>query len=637
MLSRTFFLLACLVTGFLSYCQDLNSFGNASNYELGLKQVPFDPDADAVVLLHEASSTYDDDMRLITNHHVKIKILKEKGLSYADISIPYYLENDFERIEDIQGIIINQLEGGAIEREYIDQKSIFNEKTNKFIGKHKFSFPRVKVGSILDYKFKSVMKHYGGLENWYFQREIPTIKSSYDLMIFPNGEFSYVGYVAPDFRLEVGKNPSTGEVKFVLNNIPGLREEPYMDSRKDYLQRVDFQLAAYGGSNYGKKSYMNSWAEVIKELSIHDGFGGQLNKKLSGIDDFIKLTTPAPAEQKMQLVFELVKAHMTWNGYNSKFSDNIKEAWNKKTGTSADINLALINILKDVGLEVYPLLISERNNGVVNPNLPFLDQFNKVIAAVNINGSYTYLDATSKYASSRLIPVSILNTNALLVRKKVGGIIKIEDDASTYRKSVVTTIEISDTVAKGNSNVTFSEYSRNDNLEEYRSDNAGYIEKAYKNFLTNGQIKDFESINEAIDSLPYRQTFNFNYPVVNNSGYYFINANMFTGLDKNPFVDKRRFSNINFGSKQQLASTVRVIIPAGFKIDALPKSLQITNADRSMIFSREIIKSETSNDLQCRIKFETKKSLFGAENYPDVHAFYKKMFELLNEQIVLKK
>lgn len=112
---------------------------------------------------------------------------------------------------------------------------------------------------------------------------------------------------------------------------------------------------------------------------------------------------------------------------------------------------------------------------------------------------------------------------------------------------------------------------------------------------------------------------------------------MFTGLDKNPFVDKRRFSNINFGSRQQLASTVRIIIPKGFSIDALPKSLQITNADRTMTFSREIIKGDVTNDLQCRLKFETKKSLFGVENYADVQAFYKKMFELLNEQIVLKK
>lgn len=637
MSSRTLILLACLISGLVNYGQDLNSFGNASAYELGLKQVPFDPEAEAVVLLHEASSTYDDERRLITHHHIKIKILKEKGMSYADISIPYYLEDDFERIEDIQGIIINQLDDGAIEKEYIERRSIFNEKTNKFIGKYKFSFPKVKVGSILDYKFRSEMKHYGGLENWYFQREIPTVKSSYNLMILPNTEFSYVGYVAPDFRLEVGKNPSTGEVKFVLNNIPGLREEPYMDSRKDYLQRVDFQLSSYGGSGFGKRSYMNSWSEVIRELSSHPQFGVQLNKKLSGIDDFIKLTTPAPAEQKMQLVFDLVKTHMTWNGYNAKFSEGIKEAWNKKTGTAADINLALINILKDVGLEVYPLLISERHNGNVNPNLPFLDQFNKVIAVVNINGKYTYLDATSKYASSRLIPVPILNTNALLVKRKDGGIIKIEDDASAYRKSVVTTIELSDTLASGSSTITFSDYSRMDNLEVYRENNKGFIEKEYKTFLTNGQIKDFESINEAIDTLPYRQTFNFSYPVVSNSGYYFINANIFTGLDKNPFVDKRRFSNINFGSRQQLASTVRIIIPKGFSIDALPKSLQITNADRTMTFSREIIKGDVTNDLQCRLKFETKKSLFGVENYADVQAFYKKMFELLNEQIVLKK
>jgi hypothetical protein len=78
-----------------------------------------------------------------------------------------------------------------------------------------------------------------------------------------------------------------------MNNLPGLRYEPYMDARKDYLQKVNFQLSKFSGG-MGAQRYMTNWEEVIRELNSESDFGQQLNKSLSGSDQFIKLAMLEP-------------------------------------------------------------------------------------------------------------------------------------------------------------------------------------------------------------------------------------------------------------------------------------------------------------------------------------------------------
>ncbi len=68
-------------------------------------------------------------------------------------------------------------------------------------------------------------------------------------------------------------------------------------------------------------------------------------------------------------------------------SNGVKDTWEKEKAAAAILTCCLINLLQEGGLEVYPLLVSERGHGKVNPDYPFIDQFNKVMAYVLIDGS----------------------------------------------------------------------------------------------------------------------------------------------------------------------------------------------------------------------------------------------------------
>src|SRR5688500_18683429 len=82
-------------------------FGKFTEEEKKLTECAFDKEADAIVLIDQASSDHDDEYRLITTRRIRIKVLKEKGIGRADIMIPYRSYEDVEFISNVEAIIAN--------------------------------------------------------------------------------------------------------------------------------------------------------------------------------------------------------------------------------------------------------------------------------------------------------------------------------------------------------------------------------------------------------------------------------------------------------------------------------------------------------------------------------------------------
>jgi hypothetical protein len=636
---RYLFALTCtiLVSCSAAYAQDFTDFGLPTVDEFQMQKCDFEPDAEAAILLHEARSDYDDEYRLITGHHYRIKILKEKGIGYATVTIPYYTHNDIEVVVDLEAVVINKLPNGEIRREAVDKKSIFIQKLNKNYSVVKFTFPSVKVGSIVEYKYRDILSSYSYLTSWMFQDEIPVLHSRYDLTMVPHAEFSYVVQQTPPYAAKIKERSREGGIEFEMFNIRGLPHEPYMDAREDYLQRVDFQLAAFIG-NAGKRKYMSNWEEVIKELLADQEFGSQLNKNLSGTEEFIQHAKGIVNEDaRVSAVYDYVRKNMTWNGFDSKYShDGVKSAWAKKVGSTGDINLILVNLLQSAGLDANPILVSERDNKRVNPNLPFIEQFNKVMAVANVGEKSFILDATEKHLRHNMIPPAVLNTTALIVKRK-GTLVDISDQSTFYKRIASVTAALDDKgQISGSTYLSYSDYARSERLESYNDDPKDY-EEELKKYLTNTEIENFEHQNDDNDSLPFINKFKFSAPANSSGDYTFVNINLFSGLISNPFIADTRTSNVNFGWKSSLSTTVAVDISDAYKIDVLPKSIQLANADKTLVFTREVIKDESSQKLMIRIKFINSTSFYPAENYQEIQQFYKKIFELLNEPLILKK
>lgn len=603
--------------------------------EFGYKECSFDKEAEAVYLVNDAIAEYGPDYELFTYHHVKLKILKEKGKAYGTVTIPFYRDNNFEDIIDINGYVYNYGEGLTFNQ--VDKKSIFKQKVNTYWGEVRFVFPDVKVGSIIEYVYTSVQKNYAGLKEWEFQQEIPVLHSKFDLTILPGAEFAYSVQKYPELKIDIVPDNEKGKISYKMENIPGLRNESYMDSRNDYVQKVNFQLAKYSNIRY-----MTNWAEVNREMMGNNDFYGQLKKDLPGTGDFIKdVIKDSSPVNRLKLIYDFVKKNISWNGINSRSSPNgIKDAWSKKSGSNADVNLVLANLLRAAELDAFPMLVSERPNGKVHPELTFIDQFNTVCVCVTIDGRRYYLDATEKYTPYNLTPYLLLNTTAFIVNKKNGELVYLRDTSSGFKENIFINVSINkDGIAEGTYEKASFDYAREKQLKVLKETGISSIEKNYTAAFSGLQLNDMETINDEMEkeSEPVKIKAGFTYTPNRSEGYSFIPLNLMSDFTDNPFTGENRFSNINFGYTQNIFITFQMTIDDAYAIDAAPKSTRITNEDKDISFTRQVFADKEKNQLLIRISLDIKNPLFAAGQYYMIKDFYKKMYDLLNEQVVLKK
>ncbi len=631
------YLVACFitVTSFSSKAQS-PEFGVFTPKEKSLQEVEFDKQADAVRLFDIATASYTDDFKLAIERRIRIKILKEKGVEYANVEIPVYKKDDFEDITNLQAVVYTPGNNGLYETQELKRSDIFTKKINDYYSQVKFALPNVKVGSIIEYRYQDNYKNFNGLDNWYFQTELPTLLSRFFLAVPPRAEFAYSVHKSEDLPIGIDNKRNDGSVIFEMENIAGLRGEPYMDAAKDYLQHVDFQLSAYIGGTGNKVNYLNKWSDVSKELMNASYFGKQLDKSLAKSEELLSGFKAKPNEdQKVKGIFDYVRSKFDWNGVRSKYTDDgVKELWEKGTGASAEINLLLVNLLKNAGIEAYPLLVSDRLHGKVSTSYPLLQQFNSTMAYVQMADRFLVLDATNQSTPFNLIPENVLNTTAYLVDTKKGKLVTLTDIQSMYSNTVnvYTSIDAAG-IMKGQASITSADYSRINRTKDYKKDKEqfkkDYLAKDVADIIVDSVVvTGLDS-----DSLPLSQTFKFTLPASISGDYKLINFNMFTGFEKNPFINDNRFSDINFGNRQLLSLVEEIELAEDLKPDDLPKNVQLVLPDRSLSMTRQI--SMVGKSVFVRLSLIINKPVFSADEYPMVKEFYKKMYSYLDEPIVL--
>ena len=631
------FSLFCLFFSMLANGQSaLPAFGSYSIEEINLKECPFDKNAEAIILLDEAVSDHDEDYRLITHRRIRIKILHQREVDRGNIRIRFYSKDKFEYISDIKGVTFNQEDNRPV-LTYLDSKSIFTEREDNIYSSIKFALPDVKAGSIIEYSYTSYMKHYGGLSSWVFQNEIPTMKSCYLLTILPNFEFQYSVQKKMSYPIIITPLPESGKIYYEMNDIPGLKSEPYMDAVRDYLQRVEFQLSSFV-SRYGGTTRVNqTWKALAYDLATDRSFGGVIKKDLPNTADVKAIVSKETTDSgKIAAIYNYVRNNLTWNHYYSIYaSDGLKNAWEKRTGTASEINLILINLLQSSDIEVYPLLVAERDYGKIDTTYPFLDRFNKVVAFAKAGNKIFILDATQKFLPPGLKPYSLLNTIAFVVDKKDFKLIRILSYKDAYENSITINATVDNKgLLKGTGKITSKGYSKQLRTEKIKTDPKKFIKDLLEGFASGLTVDNHAFDNMDDDNQPLTENIEFHNDLGESGGFIFVPYNFFTGLDKNPFTAEERFTNINFGYPYDIKLTVTLQLPEKSRIDKLPGDKAIASSDRSITASRTM-KIE-KNILVVNIVFRQSATLVNADSYPDLKSIYTRITEMLNDPVVIK-
>jgi hypothetical protein len=186
----------------------------------------------------------------------------------------------------------------------------------------------------------------------------------------------------------------------------------------------------------------------------------------------------------------------------------------------------------------------------------------------------------------------------------------------------------------GNATINSYDYAKNIMLNKWIEDKSSFRDY-YTQPYPGMQIKNLNVSGLKLDSKPLTQKFNFSMPVKSSGDYEYFSLNLFQGLNKNPFIADQRITDIEFNYNQTYTLTGKIFIPDNYQFDDLPKSLKMIMPDSSIAFSRLL--QADSNSLDFRITLDFFKSTYDAREYPYLQEFYKKLYNILNEQIVIKK
>ena len=622
------------------------TWGEVDKEDLEMKECDFDKNAEAVVLYDGGELIEYGDRPIELRRHIRIKILSDKGLDRANIKLSFVKYGSEDGIKDIEAQTFNLDPSGNIVATEVDPKLIYEKALNKRSSQKTFAFPQVKIGSIVEYRYSRVGVNFG---DWYFQRSIPVRYSFYRTDV----PTAYEVYSRPLITLpyDVKKDSVRGRrlESFIMQNIPALRDEPFISCEDDYLQRIESRMIAYHNPNGNTTNYVRTWAETIPRVMEDEDFGQQLKieiQRSADLDEQVKaLSSPF---HKMAAIHKYVRDNMVWNGYDNIWAfEGVKAAWKIKKGTSGEINLILINLLKDAGLNAEPVLVSTRDNGQVDQSVASINQFNKVLAYVTISengadGIYV-LDATDKLTPPHLIPENVMYTVGLVITKPEKNFYQWEwkflwNEKRGYKNMVIVNAELdAQGLIKGSASVNSYDYSRISRLADLAKEKERDKFAAVYYTASNPAIKveGFSLDNEKNDSLPLVQNFQFSEPLAASGDYSHFSMNRFCGLDKNPFLADKRFSDVFFGASRNYTIIGNFVIPDGYTFEGIPKNMRMILPDTSISFTRA--SAVSGSQLSVKINLEFKKPFYTRDEYPDFKEFYKKLFDILNEQYVIRK
>lgn len=621
---------------------NLPDFGKVDKSELTMKECAFEKNAPAMVLFNKGESVFainygaTNPIFSQTVHHMRIKIFNKKGFENANIKIRYRSSDKDISIKGLKAQTYNLDAAGNIVVTKLEKSAVYDKKIDKVFSEKTFALPDVKEGSVIEYTYTLD----GDFETaWYFQDNIPVSISMFVMDMAPEYEMSMVPHVSRQVDKTSATRSDNYVSTYVMRDIPSLGDETYMSCAYDYLERMEMRLIATNFKGDIRRSALRSWPGIIKELMEDEYFGLQLKKDIprtAELDQQLKsITDPY---QKMVTIHNYVRNNMQWDNYYSIWAlDGVKSAWKSKKGNTGEINMIMINLMRDADLKARPVLVSTRENGRINTSVADYDQFNKVLAYVEIDKSVYILDATDKITPAYLIPLEVATTRGLVIEKLSTfewGWATLWDKQHGDNTEVFFSGEINDKhILSCGAEITAYDYAKVNIAPTVKLGNAAL--KAALTSVPDVGIDSVEVLNANVDTLPLIQKFNFTMPATSTGDYHYFSVNLFGGLEKNPFYADERQTDIFFGVKRNFKINASVFLPEGYEMDEMPKNVRLITPDTGMAFTRMSFFKDGM--LTVRVELDFKDPIYPVNDYGEFKEFYKKLFGMLNERYVYKK
>jgi hypothetical protein len=656
--SHYLFLLAGLLIARMSYGQLLqdNNPGEVQPADFHPSSPVGDSNANVVVLLHSGSVDLQrtfSDWEVRQTRYRRLLIRNKNGFDAAKIEISYDPALNLFGI-GLHAVTCN-LAGDSVVRTRVATNDIFTDLTSGMWIREKISFPNVKEGSIIEYSYVLHTNSIYSLYPWTFQGEYPCLKSSY-LMTFPE-VFDYVittqGHLPISrindslervYEFGIGVKSVTMKCYGILwqaTNVPAFKEEPYISTPKNYVSAVRFQLSEYKDMEQDKTIKVDdTWDEVNKELFKSKSFGGIMTASSHWLRKEMRtiVNDTVNGMDKARALYAYVRDHFTNTGKALVVDkdQSLKDLFKSHKGSVAEINLLLTAMLREEGLTADAVILSTRDNGLINPHYPIMENFNYVLVRLKAGNDTYYLDASEPRMGFGHLPLECYNGYARVVSEKPDSVVL---DADSLKESKFATVMLTNNDPGDSLTGTYTVQRGYYTSLDVRDEIADKGEKSYFEGVRKSYPYAVELTDRRIDSLkqydlPITVHYSIGLPIGDDDRMYF-NPMMGEGIKENLFSAAERHYPIEMPFSVDELFVMRMEIPKGYVIEEMPKPVRVLLGDGDG--SYEYLFRTDEESVQFRSRLVIKRTYFQPDAYQPLRDFFAVVLKKQGEMIVFKK
>ncbi len=627
--------------------------------ELSMKESAEVPGADAILLNRDE---LDDDDNHVRNIYTRIKVLSEKGVSrYGDVEIQYF------KGSDLNGMYIGEVYARTIEPDGTivpftgkpQDKLLEKDKETAHMSKV-FSFPAVKVGSILEYRYTLRFDdHHFYQPDWYIQNDLflrkghfvwkPTDRELHGTTRGGRETFSerltWAQSLPPGVEVKRVRLPTqrlTLEVN-VANVLPFL-EEDHMPPIQSTRYHVLFYYTPYADAKEFWTTEFKYWNSDTKKFqNVTNVVRDQAQQATAGAT-----TDEQEARKLYAFIMTLENTDYTRTRTSQEEKAEIKSAEDvlkRKHGSSDQLAMTYVALAHAAGLQASSMIVADRRNLILDVNWFEFNQLTDQIAIVKFGGEDHYLDPGSRYT-----PFGHLEWNHTIA----GGVRQDgpADVATMFVRTPPETYQYSHTARVGDVKIEPDGHMAGTVTLTYegspavqwrhvalRNDEAELrdrLKKQLQGWMPGGTEVEIKTLTGLFDGeVPLKVTASVDGHIGNSIGSrVMLPSALFEANSRPAFPHEKRDQGVYFPYSEFMQDAVRYTLPAGYSVESAPAS-ESAHFQKLAVYSLK--STQAANTITLRRDMVLGDLYYPLKDYPELRTFYNDLEHKDHGSVVLKR
>lgn len=397
--------------------------------EKSLRQVAFEPDAGAVILLDSRDGSIvskGSDYANVLTYHRRIKILNERGRDAGEVRIP---AGKYSRVDAIEARTLRPdgsvvaVPATEIHRRVVARTRGWNEVA------YVFHFPSVEPGAILEYRYQRTVDAFVFIEPWSFTQDLPVLVSKVAQAIPWGAEYAVSCHHCPEPKPVVtpfrdGQKRGSRHA-WEVRDLTARKSEPLAppggvtDTALELVLR--FWAGVYWFQLDREERFFTDWDSVGRFAAF--GYEAAAKEDLGPLKEKVEgwVAGVTDSETRLKAVVAGVRRATRYLGGDEVYgiARPVGDLLRDSTADNEERAVLMAAALRLAGFPTRITLVAGRDRGPMYQNFPSLSQFSFAVVIASLpDGTDLWIDPTATWAPYDFLPWRASGASGLLLDKR---------------------------------------------------------------------------------------------------------------------------------------------------------------------------------------------------------------------------